>query len=186
MTIEVEQRIVTMENGEQVNFGQRANIISTQEISADGTGFTLTFNVFNGTVLTYTYVSEVVLPKLLLEMAAFGASSKAKASTAGAESLDAIVDIIKGKIAEFSEGLFVTRGGGAASNLVLTLQQEAYADMEGLDKNDPETIAKIKDFFAEMSKEAKSALVKDTKFKYHMRKLQFEAMEAELGIHEAA
>lgn len=174
--------IVNMEDGSVVNFGTRAKLVSSQNIFENG--FELIFSVLSGKVIKYRFTSETPISKLLAEMAAFGAASKAKSATAGAKDVTEIVSIINKKIEEFVNGSFVTRGASAAS-FVLSLQQEAYADVEGLDKTKPEVVASVKDIFSKMETAERTAFMKRPEVRVAINKLRLAQSIAELAAMEA-
>ena len=176
----LEQNVINMQDGNVVNFGSRAKLVSDQTILENG--FELVFNVINGVVITYKYVSETPMPALLAEMAAFGAANKAKNATAGAKTPEDIVAIVNAKIAEFDSGVFVTRG---AANLSLSLHQEAYANMEGLDKTKIEDVLKVKEFFEGLDKDARAALNKSAGFRKAIAELRLAQAIAEVEAEEA-
>lgn len=173
---ESETKIVSMSDGSVVSFGSRARLISDQTITA--TGFELVFNIITGVILRYTFDAGKEVPKLLLEMAAFGAASKAKASTAGA-SVNDIKEIIEAKIAEFEAGLFPTRG--AAAPAALTMYQEAYCKAEGWDIADLAIVTKVKALFADMSKEDKSTMMKSPAIRIQVNQIRLAQAQAELA-----
>ena len=147
-------------------------------------GFELIFSVLSGKVIKYRFTSETPISKLLAEMAAFGAASKAKSATAGAKSTDDVATIINSKIEEFVSGSFVTRGASAAS-LVLSLQQEAYAVVNKLDQADSAVIASIKVKFSEMASTERNALIKTPAMRVAINEIRLAQAKAELAAMEA-
>lgn len=179
---ELSSSIVTMEDGSLVSFGNRAKLVSDQEIT--DTGFTIIFKIISGKILRYTYTGEIALPKILLEMAAFGAAAKAKASTAGCKTHEDILKVIELKIAEYQAGLFVSRASGTPAGL--SVYQEAYAVVQGLNPESPEDILKVRDYFGALDKTARGALMADPKVKVEVAKIRFRQAKAELEAMEQA
>lgn len=184
-----ETNIVKMEDGSIVSFGSRARLVSDQTITP--TGFELIFNLISGKILKYSLDAGREVPKLLLEMAAFGAGAKAKASTAGAKDADEIEKIIVAKIAEFTADIFVTRG--AAAPAALTMYQEAYCKAyvisnptENWDCEDASVITKVKSLFADMSKEDKTAMMKSPAIRIQVNQIRLAQAQAELAAEQAA
>jgi hypothetical protein len=160
--------IITMQDGQIKNFGERGKLLSTQEVSE--AGFAITFHVVTGEQSTYTFDGDMAL---LIEMAAFGAASKIKAATAGLEN-EKIKAIIDDKIAEFNLGDFNTRAGGD-SVVNLSQIQTAYAIVNSIDINTQEGINKVQAIFAALSKKEKSDLYKNVDIKLELATIQYEA-----------
>lgn len=176
-------KVVTMQDGSTASFGNRARLISEQTIREDG--FTIFFKLISGVIIDYVFHCDVGIPKLMLEMAAFGAANKAKAATAGLKKVDDIEKTIRLKVEEFTKGIFVTRGA-PANSLTLTMTQEAYCDMKQLDKTSSEVVATVKGIFADFSSGEKSTLVTSAAMKVAMGAIRLAQAQAELAADIAA
>ena len=174
-------KIITMEDGSIINFGTRAKLVTTVKVT--DTGFTVLFNLISARVISYIYESDVPVPRLLLEMAAFGAASKAKAATSNATDEAGVVDILTTKLAEFQEGIFVSRGSTGITS-VLNMTQQAYCEVEGLDSNLAEVITDVKMKFKGMSVQDKAVLSKTVPMRVAMGKIRLAQAQAELEAME--
>ena len=172
-----ELRIVHFNDGNTIDFGSRAKVITT--FSYTENSFTVNFYIVDGRMLSYSYNSEQPLNRFLVEMAAFGAASKAKGSVAGLE-LDEIYTVLVKKIEEFNNEVFISRGSGSTST-VLTLEQEAYATINGIDLSNVENILVVKDIFENMSEDDKKAFRTSKEVKLAIAKIRLARLEAEFA-----
>lgn len=171
---ENKQIVVTMEDGELKNFGERGRLLSTSNYTDKG--IEITFHVVTGEQVTFTHKVEG-LDELTAKAAAFGFESKAKAATAGVEP-SKIKAIIEAKVSEFEAGIWATRGSAGESLAPLTQIQTAYALVNDIDPSSSEGIAKVNAIFTTLTKEQKSALYADVKIKVELAKLKLQAAEA--------
>lgn len=171
--------LVTLPSGKTKNFGEKGKLLSDTVFTHDEngvvTGFTITFSTKAGTEHTFTSSDDI---SLLYQAAAFGFSSKAKASTAGVAEED-LAKVIEAKIAEFNQGQFVTRTGGETTSAISQLQT-AYAIVNGLGYETTEDVIKLNAMFSAMSKEEKSGLYKIPKIKLALARIQLAAAESAL------
>lgn len=168
--------LVTMEDGSTKNFGERTKLLADHDVS--DTSFKVTFHLSNGQQIVYNFEGDT---NLLLEMAAFGASSKIKQACTGEKEADGIAAIINTKIKEFQEGNFVTRTTGQITTSLSQIQV-AYARVNDIDVTNSDGVAKVNAIFAAMSKEDKSALYTVGKIKLELARLKLEAAEAALEL----
>ena len=174
--------IIKMEDGSIVNFGTRAKLVTT--VKVEETSFTVVFNLLSSRIITYSYVSSIPLPRILLEMAAFGAASKAKAAASNGSTETEIIEILETKVAEYQEGIFVSRGTTSMSG-TLNMTQQAYCVVNGLDPFDPEVVVTTKATFDGMSKEDKAALSKTVPMKVAIGQIRLAQAQAELAAMES-
>lgn len=170
--------LVKMEDGSSVNFGARAKVLSTQTVT--DTSFSLTFNIGNGKQVHYDFKGDT---NLLLEMAAFGAANKVKQACAGLAKFEELEAMITAKVAELSEGIFVSRSGGKVS-VALSQLQVAYARVNKIDISTTDGINEVATYFDSLDKEGKAALRKQGRIQIELAKLQLEAKEAEYSQEE--
>ena len=166
--------VVTMENGEVKNFGERGRLLSSHVITE--AGIELTFHIVDGTQVTYTHDVEG-LDSFTAEAAAFGFASKVKSATAGVP-VEGIKDVIEAKLEEFSQGIWATRGSNGESLSPLSQIQTAYAIANGIDHTSNEGVAKVNAVFAALTKEQKSELYSQKAIKIELAKLKLAAAEA--------
>lgn len=183
---EVKEKVinmVTMADGSKLNFGKTGRLLSSTVIRENG--FDITFHVVTGEQIHYSYNQEDAIPELIAKFAAFGVASKVKASTAGSEVAD-LVTVITAKVQEIEEGIFSERTGSGEITTPLTMLQQAYAVVNGVDVSGKEGIAQVNAVFAELSKEQKSALYKIPAIKLELAKLKLAAAQAALAEEAAS
>ena len=169
-----EQTIVTMENGEVKNFGVSGRLLSSERVTAEAVE--VTFHIVDSTQVTYSHPVEN-LNDFDAQVMAFGFATKVKASTAGV-AVENIKAVIEGKLAEFTAGIWATRGSNGESLTPLTQLQTAYANANGIDVVGSEGVAKVNAIFAALSKEDKQALYGEKAIKIEIAKLKLAAAEA--------
>jgi hypothetical protein len=169
--VQAKANLVTMENGEVKNFGERGRLLSSS--SFDDKGLEVVFHIITGEQVTFKLEVEG-LDELVAKAAIFGFESKAKAATAGVE-VAKIKEVIEGKVEEFNAGVWSTRGGAGESLSPLTQIQTAYANANGIDPNTDAGIAKVNAVFAALTKEQKSALYAQAGIKVELAKLRLNA-----------
>jgi hypothetical protein len=163
--------IVTMENGEVKNFGERGRLLSSSTITDKA--IEITFHIITGEQVVFTYSVEG-LDGLLAKAAIFGFESKAKAATTGVD-VAKIKEVIETKVQEFNAGIWSTRGGAGESLAPLNQLQTAYAVVHNIDTSTDVGIAKIHTIFSTFSKEDKSALYSDVNIKIQLATLKLNA-----------
>ena len=168
------QVVVTMENGEVKNFGERGRLLSSESITDEAV--TVTFHIVDGTQVSYSH-PVAGLNDFTAQALAFGFATKVKASTAGVAIAD-IKAVIEAKLEEFKAGIWATRGSAGESLTPLTQLQTAYANANGIDVNGNEGVAKVNAIFAAMTKEDKQALYGEKAIKIEIAKLKLAAAEA--------
>lgn len=135
VAVEKVERIAALENGEKVNFGARANLLSSFDTEAN----TITFKVFTGEVIVWDVTSIVGLSvegltELTKTVVLYGLLAKVRTNLAPVkltEEKDGVVthtlaNTIKELVSIISSGKFSTRGSGDDS-IELTLDQKAFA-----------------------------------------------------------
>ena len=168
---EAKQNLVTMENGEVKNFGERGRLLSSSNFSDKG--LEITFHIITGEQVTFSLEVEG-LDELVAKAAIFGFESKAKAATAGVE-VAKVKEVIEGKVEEFTAGVWSTRGGAGESLAPLTQLQTAYANANGIDPTTTDGIAKTNAIFSALTKEQRSALYAQASIKVELAKLRLNA-----------
>ena len=169
--VQAKANLVTMENGEVKNFGERGRLLSSS--SFDDKGLEVVFHIITGEQVTFKLEVEG-LDELVAKAAIFGFESKAKAATAGVE-VAKVKEVIEGKVEEFNAGVWSTRGGAGESLSPLTQIQTAYANANDIDPNTDAGIAKVNAVFAALTKEQKSALYAQAGIKVELAKLRLNA-----------
>jgi len=154
-------RIVTMEDGTQVNFGKLAKQIAVVEDS------TITFKLFNGRLVTWT-VDTVGLNEFQKTVFLFGLVEKIKSNTSSVKNLAELEVAIKKQIALLEAGQFYTRTG---SNGILLLDnlQKAYATVKArqagfehlADLANPEAVKEVLALFEGFTREQKTSIRKN-------------------------
>jgi hypothetical protein len=163
--------LVAMADGSQKNFGGRGKLLSTETVNEND--FSVVFHIANGEQAVYNFKGDT---KLLLAMAAFGASTKIKSACSGLKT-EEIKAIVEAKIKEFDDGDFIGRTTGDLTQ-VLSQIQLAWAIVNGIDASTSEGVAKVNAIFSAMSKEDKGNLYKLPKIQLELAKLKLAAAEA--------
>jgi hypothetical protein len=178
-------RRVLMENGQEVNFGARSNLLSPMDVE---TG-TLTFLISTGKVVTWAVEKAAeISDKFIKQAFLYGLREKIKSNLAGEKDLTKLPAIIAKQIEELKKGEFALRRDGEAPSL--SPLQIAYAIAKSIDKknpipgwantSDPVVVQEVLNEWATFDKTRKNAIRKHPVVIVELAKLQ--AAGAEDGI----
>lgn len=177
-----DSRIVEMEDGSEVNFGKRANLLT----SVDGT--TVSFKLFSGKIITWVVEGIDDLTDFQKVVYIFGLTEKVKSNIASVKDVTELEIAIHRQITSLSSGVFYTRGT-SSNAVVLDNLQKAWAtvksDQEGfehfIDYAEPAVSREIATLWAEMSRPAKNLIRKNVYVVVEKAKLDLaDGVEAEL------
>lgn len=172
------ENIIKMNDGISLNFGPRARLVSRTTI--EEAGFTVNFYMRSGKILTYTHIASHGTPKFLLQLAAFGATSKCKSAVNKYTTEAEIVLELEAKIKELDEEVFLIRSASGSKKLNLT--QRAYCNVNDLDSNASDVRLEVANTFAYMSKEDKAAMVKTPEMSLAIAKLKVADLESSYAV----
>lgn len=153
-------RIVTMEDGSQVNFGKLAKQIAVVEDS------TITFKLFNGKLISWE-VDVEGLSDFQKTVFLFGLVEKIKSNTSSIKDLAELEVAIKRQMAVLESGQFYTRNTGTGIVLLDNLQkayalvksqQEGYEHLAKLD--DPEVTKEVSAYWDTLTRSQKNTIRK--------------------------
>ena len=153
-------RIVTMEDGSQVNFGKLAKQIAVVEDS------TITFKLFNGRLIPWTVDTEG-LSDFQKTVFLFGLVEKIKSNTSSVKDLAELEVAIKRQMVLLESGQFYSRGTNTGV-LLLDNLQKAYAlvksQQEGFEHlanlEDPEVTREVVAYFDSLTRAQKNIIRK--------------------------
>lgn len=153
-------RIVTMEDGSQVNFGKLAKQIAVVEENV------ITFKLFNGKLISWT-VDVEGLSEFQKTVFLFGLVEKIKSNTSSVKDLAELEVAIRKQMAVLESGQFYTRSAGTGV-LLLDNLQKAYAlvksQQEGFERYanlaDPEVTREVSEYWAGLTRAQKNTIRK--------------------------
>ena len=117
-----EVKIVTMEDGSQVNFGVRANLITSLDLDTS----TISFKISTGKIINWLVEHMENLTTFQKTVYMYGLLEKVKTSLAPVK-VDALEVAINKQIESINKGEFNVRALTQAGEVVLTDLQKAYA-----------------------------------------------------------
>lgn len=117
-----EVRIVTMEDGTQLNFGTRANLLSSIDLETN----TLTFKLVSGKIINWILQGVEGLTDFQRTVFLYGILEKVKTSLAPIK-LPKIEEAIAKQIVAIEKGEFNIRSLSGSGEVTLTELQAAYA-----------------------------------------------------------
>jgi len=177
-----DSRIVKMEDGSEVNFGKRANLLT----SVDGT--IVSFKLFSGKVIAWEVEGIDELTDFQKTVYIFGLTEKVKSNIASVKDVAELEIAIHRQVASLSSGVFYTRGT-SSSAVVLDNLQKAWATVKSgqegfehfIDYAEPTVSREIATLWSEMTRPAKNLIRKNVYVVVAKAKLDLaDGVEAEL------
>lgn len=186
--VEKKQRVVTMKDGSQVNFGVRGNVIS----SVDTETSTLNFKVITGDTITFD-ASGIegqpvdALTEFQKQVYLHGLLAKVKSSLAPIKVEDLVTAITK-QLESLAKAEFNVRGAGSEVVTGLTILEKAYAIAKSArstehahwaDLDDAKTVEEVQAYFATLTPGEKNKLRANAYVKLELAKLEMEKADSD-------
>jgi hypothetical protein len=159
---ELEVRIVKMEDGSEVNFGKRANLLTSFE------GTTVSFKLFTGKVITWVVEGIDTLTDFQKTVYVYGLTEKVKSNLAPVKDVSEMEIAIQKQILNLTSGIFFTRGTSSSAIILDNLQkawafvkseQEGYKHWEDLE--DATVTREVASAWNELTRPAKNLIRKN-------------------------
>jgi hypothetical protein len=172
------QRIVKLEDGSEVNFGVRANLLTSVDEAAN----TVTFKSISGKIITWAVPYVDGLNGFVKTVYIYGLVTKVKSTLAGVKGEADMEAALEKVLTSLAMGTLVVRSAVAGT---LTLEQKAYAIIKSThtnrhfdltkthwsDLSAPATIAEVTTLWGSFDRSRKNAIRKDSYFKIELATL---------------